>query len=63
MEKNKSTKKEWFENKQYNTKTNKRISKSNSQQKMTVNEELNIIQRELEEEEIIYQNHIKHVPI
>ena len=27
---------------------------------MTVNEELYIIPRELEEEEIIYQNHIKH---
>ena len=57
---NKSTKKEWFENKQYNT---KRISKSNSPQKMAVNEELYIIQRELEEEEIIYQNHIKHASI
>ena len=29
---------------------------------MTVNEEWYIIQRELEEEEIIYQNHIKHDP-
>ena len=56
-------KKEWFENKQYNTKTNKRISKSNSpQRKMTVNEELYIILWELEAEEIIYQYHIKHDP-
>ena len=49
------------QNKQYNTKTNKRISKSNSpHKKMTVKEEFYIIPRELEEEEIIYQNHIKH---
>ena len=57
----KLTKKEWFENKQYNIKTNKRISKSNSpQRKLTVKEECYIILRELEAEEIIYQNHIKH---
>ena len=57
----KLTKKEWFENKQYNTKTNKRILKSKSKQrKMTVNDEWYIIPRELEEEEIIYQSHIKH---
>ena len=36
----KLTKKEWFKNKKYNTKTNKRISKSNSsQRKMSLNEE------------------------
>ena len=36
----KSSKKKWSENKQYNTKTNKRISKSNlPQRKMTLNEE------------------------
>ena len=29
----KSALKEWYENKQYNTKTNKRISKSNSPQR------------------------------
>ena len=57
--------KKWgFKNKQYSTKTNKRISKSNSpQRKMTVNEEWYIIPRELEAEEIIYQNHIKQDPI
>ena len=60
----KLTEKEWFKNKNYNTKTNKRISKSNSsQRKMTVNEEWYIILRELEAEEIIYQNHINHDPI
>ena len=60
----KLTKKEWFKNKKYNTKTNKRISKSNSsQRKMTVNEEWYIIPQELEVEEIIHQNHIKHGPI
>ena len=54
-------KKESSENKQYNTKTNKRKSKSNlPQRKMTLNEEWYIIPQELEEEEIIYQNHIKH---
>ena len=59
--KRKEIKKEWFENKQYNTKTNKRISKNNSpHRKMTVKEECYIIQRELYAEEIIYQNHIKH---
>ena len=59
----KLTKKEWFKNKKYNTKRNKRISKSNSpQRKMTLNEEWYIILRELEAEEIIYQNQIKHVP-
>ena len=48
----KLTKKEWFKNKKYKTKTNKRISKSNSPyRKMTVDEELFIIPRELEEEE------------
>ena len=58
----KLTKKEWF--KKYNTKTNKRISKSNSpQRKMSLNEEWYIILRELVEEEIINQNHIKHDPI
>ena len=57
----KLTKKEWFKNKKYNTKTNKRISKSNSsQRKMSLNEEWYIIPRELEAEEIIHQNHIKH---
>ena len=61
MTKKKSSKKEWFENNQYNIKTNKRISKSNSsQRKMTVNEEWFIIPRKLEDEEIIYQNHIKN---
>ena len=36
----KLTKKEWFKNKKYNTKTNKRISKSNSpQRKMSLKEE------------------------
>ena len=60
----KLTKKEWFKNKKYNTKTNKRISISNSsQKKMTANEEWYIIPRELEAEEIIYQNHIMHGPI
>ena len=60
----KLTKKGGFENKQYDTKTNKRISKSNSpQREITVNEEWYIIPRELEAEEIIYQNHIKHGPI
>ena len=59
----KSIKMEWFKNKQYYTKTNNRISKSNSpQRKMTVNEERYIIPRKLEAEEIIYQNHIKHSP-
>ena len=59
----KLTKKEWFKNKKYNTKANKRISKSNSsQRKMTVNKEWYIITRELEAEEIIYQNHTKHGP-
>ena len=59
-----TNKKEWFENKQYNTKTNKRISKSNlPHRKMTVNEEWYIIPLELEAGEIIYQNHIKHDPI
>ena len=57
----KLTKKEWFKNKKYNTKTNKRISKSNlPQRKMSLNEEWYIIQRKLEAEEIIHQNHIKH---
>ena len=38
-----------------------RISKSNSpKRKMILNEEWYIIPRELEAEEIIYQNHIKH---
>ena len=47
--------------KKYNTKMNKGISESNSpQRKMTVNEEWYIIPQELEAEEIIYQNHIKH---
>ena len=47
----KLTKKEWFKNKKYNTKTNKRISKSNSPyRKITVNEEWYIIPRELEGE-------------
>ena len=56
----KLTKKEWLKK----TKTNKRISKSNSpQRKMSLNEEWYIIPRELEAEEIIYQNHIKHGPI
>ena len=56
----KSTKKEWPDNKQYNTKKNKRISKSNSpHRKMSLNEEWYIIQWELEVEKIIYQNHIK----
>ena len=60
----KLTKKEWFKNKKYNTKMNKRISKSNSpQRKMTMNEEWYIIPQELETEKIIYQNHIKHGPI
>ena len=60
----KISKMKWSENKQYNTKTNKRISKSNSpQRKMSLNEEWYIILRELEAEEIIYQNHIKHCPI
>ena len=59
----KFTKKEWFKNKKYNTKTNKRISKSNSsQRKMSLNEEWYIIPRELEAEEIINRNHIKHGP-
>ena len=50
-----------FKNKKYNTKTNKKISKSNSpQRETTVSEEWFIIPRELEEEEIIYQIHIKH---
>ena len=41
-------KKEWFENNKYNTRMNKRISKSNSpQRKMTVNEEWYIVPREL----------------
>ena len=57
----KLTKKEWLENEHDNTKTDKRISKSNlPQRKMILNEEWYIIPRELEEEEIIYQNHIKH---
>ena len=57
---NKSTKKEWPNNKQYNTKKNKWISKSNSpHRKMSLNEEWYIIQWELEVEKIIYQNHIK----
>ena len=60
----KYTVKEWFESKQYNNKTNKRISKSNSpQRKMSLNEEWYIIPRELEVEVIIHQNHIKHGPI
>ena len=57
-------KKGGFENKQYNTKTNKRIFKSSSpQRKMILNEEWHIIPRELEAEEIIYQNYIKYGPI
>ena len=60
----KLAKKEWLKNKKYNTKTNKRISKSKSpQRKMSLNEERYIIPRELEDEEIIHQNHIKHGPI
>ena len=59
----KLTEKEWFKNKKYNTKTNKRISKSNSpQRKMSLNEEWYIIPRELDAEEIIHKNHIKHGP-
>ena len=59
----KLTIKEWFKNKKFNTKTNKRISKSNSpQRKMSLNEEWYIIPRELETEEIIHQNHIKYGP-
>ena len=56
----KSIKKKWSENKQFNSK--KIISKSNSSQrkKMSLNEEWYIILRELEAEEIIYQNYIKH---
>ena len=51
----KISKMEWSENKQYNTKNNKRICKSNSsQRKMSLNEEWYIIPRELETEEIIY---------
>ena len=59
--KKKKIKRRVVQNKQYDTKTNKRISKSNSpRRKMTVKEECYIIPRELEGEEIIYQNHIKH---
>ena len=54
----------WSGLKKNNTKTNKRKSKSSSpQRKMSLNEEWYIIPRELEAEEIIYQNHIKHGPI
>ena len=57
----KSTKKKWSENKQYYTKANKRIFKSNSpQRKIILNEEWYLIPRKLEADEIIYQNHIKH---
>ena len=57
----KSTKKEESENKNDNTKTNKRISKSNSlQRKMILNKEWYIIPQELKSEEIIFQNHMKH---
>ena len=59
----KLTKKEWFKNKKYNTKTNKRISKSNSLQRiMSLNEEWYIISQDIEAVEIIHQNNIKHGP-
>ena len=57
----KISKMEWSKNKQYNTKNNKRICKSNSpQRKISLNEEWYLIPLELEIEKIIYQNHIKH---
>ena len=61
ISKRKSTEKERSKNKLDNTKTNKRICKSNSTQSKTIlNEEWYIIARELKIEERIYQNHIKH---